>query len=121
MELIEVDFSYPAESSSPANGGHDRLAANAPGLAYFFITPANFLLFSCLAWHAFYDTLFFAVRGVGNPPETPDFQLVMAEIEILLGQMRIRLAPVRFNKPFVKTNGKLKFSSWMLVYYINSS
>lgn len=40
---------------------------------------------------------------VGNPPKTPDYQLVMAEIEIFLGQMRIRVAPVRFNKPFVRT------------------
>ncbi|KAL6956238.1 hypothetical protein U1Q18_041279 [Sarracenia purpurea var. burkii] len=28
-----------------------------------------------------------------NPPETPDYQLVMAEIERFLGQMRIRVAP----------------------------
>lgn len=43
-----------------------------------------------------FDYLWFGVIFL-NPPETPDYQLVMAEIEIFLGQMRIRVAPVRFN------------------------
>lgn len=30
-------------------------------------------------------------------PETPDYQLVMAEIERFLSQMRIRLASIRFH------------------------
>lgn len=40
---------------------------------------------------------------LGNPPETPDYLLVMAEIERFIGQMWIRVAPVIFNKPFVRT------------------
>ena len=40
---------------------------------------------------------------LGNPPETPDYLLVMAEIEIFVCLMWIRVAPVIFNKPFVRT------------------
>jgi len=40
---------------------------------------------------------------VGNLLKTPDYLLVMAEMEIFLGQMWICVAPVRFNKPFVRT------------------